>query len=508
MKTASDSESGTQTRHLSKLVPNSKWGLLIIAWITAIANPTSGGYEASMMGTVVGLDIYVDYFGLTTSNSGLNNASIFMGAFAIIPFVQVLADKYGRRFCIFFATTFMVIGVIVQSTSHKYAQFIVGRVIAGVGNCLMNATAPALVSEIVAEEIRGAVVGTFHSCFYVGSLIAAGVTYGTRNIDSNWCWRAPMVVQLAPALLCYICLAFVPESPRWLVSKGRETEAKEIWDIVYEHDELRVERVLGEVYESLHAETTIYNDANIWKELVSSKANLRRLFIMLSLAWCGELSGSSVATYYITTILEQAGVTDVNTQLQIAIIRSAFCLVCAGFGCYTFDIIGRRIQALISMGGEVVCLLILGGLVKQFGGSTNTSGQYGAVAMMFIFSGFYSYCFTPLLCLYPSEIFPNRTRAAGLAFFQFADYGCALFTTFILPIAMSNLGWKFYILNGSYNIVFLPCIYFFWAETRGLQLEMVADLFGDGVDRVHEIEGDHTASGSVEVIDVANELKA
>ncbi|CUM68159.1 uncharacterized protein PRCAT00005876001 [Priceomyces carsonii] len=492
----------------SRYTAKTKSGIIFSSWCTAITNPTSSGMEMSIMGTVVGLKTFNDYFEITPSTNGLINASIFIGAFLSMPFVRILLDRCGRRTSILIANLIMILGVLIQCTSgihyggpRALAQFVVGRIVSGAGNCLVVSSSPPLVAEIVPSNHRGVIMGAFHSCYYVGALIAAGVTYGTRNINSNWCWRAPLIVQFGPSIISALALLFTPESPRWLVSKGREEEALDIFTRIADGEAEVASKQIKAVKNAIVVERTVYETESVWKEAFSSKANLRRILINFIVAACVEGSGSSIATYYITTLLEQAGITLVSTQLKVAIIRNGFCLFACIIGCITFDIIGRKPQALIAMTGEIISLFILGALVKVYGKSSNTSGQYGAIAMMFIFSGFYSYCFTPLLMLYTPEIYPQRTRAVGITVLEIFDNGLGVFLNFMLPIGMANMRGNFYLLNGAWNLVFIPLIFFVFVETKGLDLEEIASLFGDGENAI-TFQKDDTSESDAEQIEI------
>lgn len=98
---------------------------------------------------------------------------------------------------------------------------------------------------------------------------------------------------------------------------------------------------------------------------------------------------------------------------------------------------------------------------------------------MFLFNGFYNFSITPLNCLYPSELFPMKTRAAGTTIFKFCNCSFGLIGTFILPIAMDNVGWKFYIINAGYDVLFLILVIVFWVETKGLSLEEIGKHLGE-----------------------------
>lgn len=463
-----------------RLAPRSRWGLLAVAACVAVVNPTTNGYDASMMGSILALDQYKDKFSISPETSGLNNGSMFIGMFLAVPFVQYFSDYFGRKKAIFIGTSITIIAIIIMLTSNVIGQFIFGRVLYGFGSGISAGAAPTLVSELCPAHLRSRILGAYHSCYYVGALLASGVTFGSRNINGDWSWRLPILVLIAPTLLCIASLYFCPESPRWLVMNRMMMPARDVWLSLENGDEVITEASVREVSKSISAELSIYSDSSAWKEMFSSKANLRRILIMCSLGLMTELSGSSIGTFYFTTILEQAGVKDSSTQLQVGIIRFVYCLFWSVVGCMTFDLFGRKPQALMSMLGIIISMFLLGALVKLYGTSDRNSGQYAAIAMMFISGGAYSWCFTPLMCIYPAEIFPNRTRALGAACFLFFDNAAGIFSTFMLPIGMSTMNYKFYMLTGAYDILFLPLIQWLWVETKKVPLEEVANLFGDG----------------------------
>jgi MFS family permease len=141
-------------------------------------------------------------------------------------------------------------------------------------------------------------------------------------------------------------------------------------------------------------------------------------------------------------ILTQAGITDITTKTQINVILSCWSFVVACLGSYMLDTIGRRKQALGSVAGMIVCLYVVGGMIKsecfhcylsflhgklicesEFGESSNKSGIYGTIAFIFLFQGFYAFSITPLTSLYPTEISQYKLRTTGIAIFRLLDSG-------------------------------------------------------------------------------------
>ena len=109
--------------------------------------------------------------------------------------------------------------------------------------------------------------------------------------------------------------------------------------------------------------------------------------------------------------------------------------------------------------------------------SDNKSGVYGSIALIFIFQGFYSFGVSPLISLYPQEVSYYKIRAAGAATCRAASVTMAFIFSFAMSYAMQDLGWKFYLINASWDVVFCMIIYFTWVETKGLPLEEITAKF-------------------------------
>ncbi|ANZ73921.1 BA75_01860T0 [Komagataella pastoris] len=466
-------------KHISKLVPRHRVPFFISILLTTVLSPVTMGYDSLMMGNLNALPQYLDYFHIRDDAAllGWMSAAVWVGSILSCFFMQQLSDRLGRKQSIVISVMVGLVGVILQSAAKNVAMFSIGRVIIGFGTQLSVAAAPTLISELALPKHRGFLGGLAFTCFQVGALIASGVTYGTRNITTTWAWRIPSIIQCVPALFSIAALVFIPESPRWLISVGQFDKASEVISIAEGIDiDAGMKRV--QEIQAVIEEEKARVASNPWKEITKGVYNWKRLFIMLTQGLVTELAGSSVGTYYFSLLLNQAGVSDVSTVLQVGIIQSSWCLVIALIACFTLDIVGRKPQALFGTTGMIVSFFILGGLIEKYGDSDNVSGSYGAIACMFLFQGFYNLCWTPMNTLYPPEIWPFKLRSAGVTVFKFFNCGFGLFGTFILPIGMSNLGWKFYMLNAGYDIIFLPIIYFVWVETKGVSLETLDELIG------------------------------
>lgn len=461
---------------LSKFVPRNRYAFLFSITILTMVHPTTLGYDSMMTGGILNLDSYLSYFDLTTATIGLNSASSWMGKIIACFYVsQVLNDNSGRKNAIIAGVAILFAGIVLQSAAVHIAMFIVGRILIGYGGVITNIAAINLVAELCPIHLRGFLLGLAFSCFLVGSLISSGITFGVRNAPGNWNWRIPSIIQGAPNIVALINLTFLPESPKYLLFHGQEKKAFETLMIINNNDEvLCAQKIEDYKIEDLRISSRTFRP---WTQLYKSRINLHRVFINLTQAVCVEMGGSSVGSHYLTLLLIQAGITDSTERLQVNIVMSAWQLVCAVSGSLCFDTLGRKRQCLIGLSGMVVMFYILGGLIKEYGDGHSRSGSFGSIAAMFLFSGFYSFSFTPLTTGYPAELYPFLMRGAGVSIYEIFDGCFGLIASFALPFAMENLGWKFYIINASYDILFLPIIYYVWIETKGVDIEKIDEIF-------------------------------
>lgn len=176
-------------------------------------------------------------------------------------------------------------------------------------------------------------------------------------------------------------------------------------------------------------------------------------------------------------MLLSAGIDNPKTQLQINTILQAWQLVVALLGTSFCERIGRRPLTMGSLGCCTVFFIILAGLSARYGHSTDASGIYGTVACIFLFLGAYSFGLTPLTAVYGPEVLSFNTRATGIALQTMLTKACGVLITMAFPFMMRDIGWKSYIVNASWNVLFLIYIYFQWVETSSKTLEQIDMIF-------------------------------
>ena len=196
-------------------------------------------------------------------------------------------------------------------------------------------------------------------------------------------------------------IPFIPESPRWLVYRGHNEAALKVVAQTYADGDATNPIVLAaykEIVDTINWEKNA-GETLSFGQLFKTPVARKRVLLACSAAVFSTIAGNVIASYYLGTMLSNAGITDTTTQLQINVILNAWCLVCSITGTWSCDKWGRKPTAIVCTAFLTVFLFIVGALTSVYGTSTDSSGVYGTVAAIFLFQGAYSYGWTPLLYL-------------------------------------------------------------------------------------------------------------
>ncbi|GMG20452.1 unnamed protein product [Ambrosiozyma monospora] len=467
--------------------------MLNLLLLIPIMSSGTNGYDGSLMNGLQSLETWRHQFGHPQGTMlGFVNAAQCFGALMGSLMASWFADHLGRKKSLVFGLFGIVIATIIQSTSKGLGQLIASRWILGsFGQVAMQAS-PMLIAELAYPSHRGKLTAVFNTFFYAGAILASWTCYGVSKKTSSWGWRIPTLLQMGYPLLQICFLYFLPESPRWLIAHDRHNEAIQI--LVKYHgggneDSELVKAEIGEITEAIEMDKQ--SKSTSWLQLVKTPGNRKRTYIAITIAIASQWAGNAVISYYFTLVLDTIGYTGPTTQTLINGLLQIFNFIVAVGASLMVDRVGRRGLLLTSSIGMLVSYIIWTVLSQRFE-STHTKG-YGQGVLAFIFIYFFCYDigYTPLVVAYPSEIFPFYLRAKGLTVSNASVQMSLIVGGFCNSIAMTNLGWKYYIVFCVLDFLIVLNVYFFYPETKGYSLEEIVQIFdGDDTDSVDvEIAG-------------------
>ncbi|EIW83369.1 hexose transporter [Coniophora puteana RWD-64-598 SS2] len=440
--------------------------VLLNFWILVLLiTSTTNGFDGSMMNGLQSQSQWESAFNHPSGGQlGLLNAIQNIGSLCGLPFAPYMTDNLGRRFSVFFGAWVMIAATVVQTASQSVQMFIGARFMIGFGLTFATSAAPLLITEVAYPSQRAVLTSVYNSLWLFGSIIAAWVTYGTFQVPNSWAWRIPSAIQGLPSVIQVCLIWFVPESPRWLISKGRHAEA--LKTLAYYHasgnqEDPLVEYEFREITEAINLDREVAAKVG-WLTLFQTPGNRRRLRIIIALAFFSQWSGNGLISYYLNKVFDAIGITDDNTQLLVNGGMSIWSFICGITGGLLCDKAGRRTLFLTSMSGMIVFWMLQTVLFAVDVQTNNLLAGHALIAMMFLFNTF---CFV---------------------LFNFVVSLTIVFNQYVNPIALAALGWKYYLVYLFWLCFEICFLYRYLVETKNRTLEETAALF-DGDDTVAAI---------------------
>ena len=325
---------------------------------------------------------------------------------------------------------------------------------------------PLYQAELCHPSIRGRVTALQQFMLGIGSLMAAWISYGSYigfdGTDDKQ-WRVSLGIQVAPAGLLAALILLVPESPRWLIDKGRVEKGLQTLAQLHAHGDTSDPWVRAE-FDQIQESITIEREgsAKSYLDLFKDRSSFRRLFLACGLQASVQMTGVSAIQYYSVTIYEKIGIAGDET-LRYQAISSVLALV-AQFMCILFiDKTGRRWPLICGNLGNCVTFIIATILLAKFPpGSDNSSG--GAAWGFIVITWLYNICFSatcgPLSWIIPAEIFDLKTRSKGVSIATMTSFAFNTMIGQTTSVALddeSGIGWRWYILFIVSLLFPLPC---------------------------------------------------
>ncbi|OYX27638.1 MAG: MFS transporter [Flavobacteriales bacterium 32-35-8] len=376
--------------------------------------------------------------------------TVFGAIFGGIP-----TNKIGRKNTLLWIGIlffFSAIGSALANDPYVFAAF---RFIGGLGVGASTIAAPAYISEIAPAKDRGKLVAFYQFNIVLGILMAFLSNYLLRNTGEN-SWRWMMGVQAFPSFIYTLFVFGIPKSPRWLLSKSRNEEAKKILILMGQEAE----------YEEMKKEIELdNNNAALTNDTIFLKKYRTPLILAFLIALFNQLSGINAFLYYSPRIFQEAGLgesTALLSSIGIGVVNLVFTLL----GVSLIDKLGRKVLMYIGSVGYIISLSLVA--IAFF-----LKWQGMAVPIfLFLFIAAHAIGQGAVIWVFISEIFPNHLRASGQAFGSTTHWVLAAIIPSLIPFLFSSIGAGVVFLFFAVMMVFqLLFVAFLMPETKGISLE-------------------------------------
>ena len=455
--------------------------IILISCVATIGGFLFGFDSGVINGTVDGLK---QTFQSSSAGIGFEVASMLLGC-AIGAFLAgSLADRWGRRAVLIIAAVLFLLSALGAGAAHSSGIFIFARVMGGFAVGAASVMSPAYIAEVASARYRGrlatvqqiAIISGLFCAFLSNFLLARAAGAST---DPLWlgqeAWRWMFWMQAIPSGIFLLLLLTIPESPRYLVAKGRREEALAVLTRLYGVNEARTK--LAEIGSSLAED----HHRPSLKDLVNKATGKIRpiVWIGIGLAVFQQLVGINVVFYYGAVLWQAVGFSE-NDALLINVLSGALSIGACLVTVVLIDKIGRKPLLLIGSIGMAVALALVtyafASASLDANGKLAMAGGLGTLALVAanVYVVFFNMSWGPVMWVMLGEMFPNQIRGSGLAVAGAAQWTSNFLITVTFPILLGSIG-----LAGAYGIytvaafisIFFVLKYVY--ETKGRELEQM-----------------------------------
>lgn len=446
--------------------PNTLSKYVIIISVIAAIGGLLFGYDTAVIAGAIGSIQTI--FDLSPALTGWAASSAIWGCMIGVIFSGFLSDKFGRKKVLILSAILFFISAVGSSIPNNLTQFVIARLIGGVGVGIASLLSPMYISEIAPAKIRGTLVTLYQLAIVIGINLVYYINLQIASSgDAQWNldigWRIMLGSEVIPALLFIILLFFIPESPRWLASKGKIDSAKAIIEKI--NGQNKSAELLNEIQDSFKEERGSI--------LVLFTSGLRMAIVVgMFLAFFSQITGINAIIYYAPEIFKNIGFGADSAMFQTVIIgtvNTVFTFVAIAF----IDKYGRRTLLLWGISGMITCL---GGVGLMF----HIELSSGPWLLLFILGFIASFAMSlgPIPWVLISEIFPTKFRGVAMSISILMVWIGVVLITQLTPILLEGIGGAFTFWIFMFNaIILIIFTYNMIPETKGKTLEEIAKMW-------------------------------
>lgn len=447
--------------------------VIFLSVVAAIGGILFGYDTAVISGTT---EIVKAQFGLSTGMEGWYVGCALIGSICGVLIAGMLSDFLGRKRTMLIAALMFSISAIGCAVCADFTQLVIFRIIGGFGIGIVSIVSPVYISEVSPAHIRGTMVSFYQLFITIGFLLAYLVNYlilkgaslestdpalGVKMFNNEY-WRGMLGCETIPDLLFLLVIFFIPESPRWLIVKGRNSEALSILNRIY-RSESEANEGLAATRQSIAGEVKTE-----WKTLLEPGI-LKAVLVGSAIAILGQFMGVNAVLYYGPKIFSDAGFSDpLFSTVLVGIVNMLTTVIAL----LIIDKVGRKKLVWWGVGGMIVCLLMIG---LYFLPSTDLPNWF-----MLTFFLLYVFCtaisISAVVFVLLSEMYPNRVRGLAMSIAGFALWIGTYLIGQLTPWMLENLTPA-----GTFFLFAFMCLPYLWIMYR-----YVPDTTGKTLEEIEE----------------------
>ena len=452
-------------------------GYLVFLSVVAALGGFLFGYDTAVIsGTIAQV---TEQFGLDALQQGWYVGCALIGSIIGVLFAGILSDKFGRKSTMILSAILFSTSAIGCAVSTDFNQLVIYRIIGGVGIGVVSIISPLYISEVAVAQYRGRLVSLYQLAVTIGFLGAYLVNYqllgysmSNPDVSTGWwnlvfvseVWRGMLGMETLPAIMFFIIIFFIPESPRWLILKGKEEKATNILERIYTSSKEALFQ-LTETKSVLSSESK-----SEWKLLL--QPGIRKAVIIgVCIAVLGQFMGVNAVLYYGPSIFENAGLSGGDSlfyQVLVGLVNTLTTVLAL----VIIDKVGRKKLVYYGVSGMVISLVLIA-TYFIYGESWGISSIF-----LLIFFLFYVFCCAVSICavvfVLLSEMYPTRVRGLAMSIAGFALWIGTYLIGQLTPWMLQNLTPAgTFILFAIMGVPYMLIVWKLVPETTGKSLEEI-----------------------------------
>ncbi len=441
--------------------------LYVVAIVASLGGLLSG-YDT---GVISGALLFInETWILPDTLQGFLVSSVLIGAVIGAATNGVLADIFGRKKIIMATAVIFILGSVMCAFAPNVYVLIISRIFVGFAVGIVNFVVPLYLSEISPKNLRGTLVSLYQWAITSGILFSYFINAAFAQAVYNWRWM--LFAGVLPGLILFVGMCLMSDTPRWLVSKNREDEAKVIFQKI--EPDIDTEKEIQDIKATLKTEGQD-------KKFRFKKWMIMPFVVGVGIMFAQICTGINTIIYYAPTIFKTAGfdsnLTAIYATTGIGVVNFVMTIVAVFFT----DRLGRKPLLYFGLTGVMFSLFALG-TSFAFANILGSSLKWVAVGSLVTYIICFAMSLGPIGWILVSEVFPLKIRGVAMSICTVSNFAFNFFVVGSFPILLHRIGgaWTFWM----FGVVSLLCIifvYFFVPETKGISLEQIESNWRKGI---------------------------